>query len=114
MVCVLTLYQAYFYIERHKIDNCSDKFLLFAKLLNTAGLFWKSLYSLVHRLLIFFNTHLKITNIILVSQLIWWGVWRTTWCGRFIFKKVVYDYDNDNYDEDDELFLWYGWPTKGV
>ena len=25
MVCVLTLYQTYFYIERHKIDNCSDK-----------------------------------------------------------------------------------------
>ena len=24
--CVLTLYQAYFYIERHKIDHCSDKF----------------------------------------------------------------------------------------
>ena len=75
MIHVLTLYQAYFYIERHKIDICSDKFWLFAKLLNTTCLFLKSLYSLVHRLLIFFNTHLKIANIVLVPQLIYWGAW---------------------------------------
>ena len=70
MVCVLTLYQTYFYIERHKTDNCSDKFWLFAKLLNTTGLFLKRLFSLVHRLLTFFNTHLKIAKIVLVPQLI--------------------------------------------
>ena len=26
MVCVLTLYEAYFYTERHEIDNFPDKF----------------------------------------------------------------------------------------
>ena len=85
MVCALTLYQASFYIEKHKIDNCSDKFWLFAKRVNTTGLFLKSLYSLLHRLLIFFYTHLEIANIFLFPQLIYWDVYRTTWYGRFIF-----------------------------
>ena len=50
MVCVLTLYEAYFYTERHEIDNFPDKFWLPGKLLNTTGLFLKNIYSLVHRL----------------------------------------------------------------
>ena len=24
------------------------------------------------------------------------------------------DNDDDDDDDDDKLFLWYGWPTKGV
>ena len=87
MVCDLVLYQAYFYNERHKIDNCSDKFRLFGKLHNTTSWFLKSLYSLVHRLLFFFNAHLKIANIVLVPHLISWGVCRGSWCGRSIFIK---------------------------
>ena len=29
-------------------------------------------------------------------------------------KKNKTVYDDDNGDDDGELFLWYGWPTKGV
>ena len=29
-------------------------------------------------------------------------------------KKKQYNGDNDDYVDDDELFLWYGWPTKDV
>ena len=86
----ISLYQAYFYIEKHKIDNSWDKFWLFPKLLNPKGLFLESIYSLVSGLLIFFNTHLKIINIVLVPQLIYWGLCRTNWYGRFIFKKASY------------------------
>ena len=28
------------------------------------------------------------------------------------FWKQMQQFSNDN--DDDELFLWYGWPTKGV
>ena len=30
---------------------------------------------------------------------------------RILIMKVACDDDNDN---DDEMFFWYGWPTKGV
>ena len=28
--------------------------------------------------------------------------------------KVATDADSTGDDDDDELFLWHGWPTKGV
>ena len=33
-------------------------------------------------------------------------------------KKTIKEWlptaDNDDDDDNDELFLWYGWPTKGI
>ena len=31
-----------------------------------------------------------------------------------IHHDLTIDDDDDDDDDDDKLFLWYGWPTKGV
>ena len=33
---------------------------------------------------------------------------------KFIYHIREYGDDDDDDDDGDELFLWYGWPTKGV
>ena len=33
---------------------------------------------------------------------------------NFFENAIEYSNDDDDDDDDDKLFLWYGWPTKGV
>lgn len=61
MVCVFTLYQTFFCIERHKMYRHLLRQILTVCKTNTTGLYFKSFYGLMHRpfflfFLIFFNT----------------------------------------------------------